>query len=107
MRFNTALTKPAPWPLVRTGKTKPNETMRATIRPAGINLFIPTPYLYSFPSERKKPRNYRERSSDVNLEAKCFTIGVDHFSNVQYLHLCASRHRLYSLFDSTSIRFIF
>ena len=60
----------------------------------------------SFPSERKKPRNYRERSSYVNLEAPRTAVGVDYFSNIQNLYLTASRQPLDLLFDFTPICFV-
>src|SRR6476659_8543517 len=81
-RFNTELTRPAPWPLLVAGNTNKAEVMKATSRPADINLFILAPYSKrSFPSARKKPRNYRERSSYVNLQAARAPLGVHHFSN--------------------------
>src|SRR6185369_6220398 len=80
--------------------------MKAATRPAGINLFILAPYLVSFPSARKKPRNYRERSSYVNLEAARTTVGVDHFSNIKNLYLDAPREGLHPLFNLTPICFV-
>jgi hypothetical protein len=81
--------------------------MKANIRPAGINLFILAPYfnLLSL-SARKKPRNYRERSTYVNLEASRPTIGVDYFSNSYDLYFRAPGQGLDTLLDVTLILFV-
>lgn len=61
---------------------------------------------FSFPGVRKKPRNYRERLSYVNLETADPAIVVKQFPDLQDLHFLASGQLLYALLDLTLISLI-
>jgi hypothetical protein len=79
---------------------------KTVIKPRGINLFIDTPLIISPPLARKKPRNYREELTDVNLEAPCGTVGSDHPADSEYLHLFTSGHRFNAIGYLPCITFI-
>ena len=58
-----------------------------------------------FAAVRKKPRNYRERLSYVNLKAACATLCIGYSAHLQHFKIGASGHRLDTLFDFTPISF--
>jgi len=83
------------------------DNMKANIRPEEINLFINTPYSVSpFAWARKKPRNYRERLSYVNLETKSLSLRITHRAYRNYLNIFAPGESLDPLSDLTFILFI-
>ena len=58
------------------------------------------------PGFAKKPRNYREWLSYVNLKAADPPVGVDHFPDRNHLNIRASGQVLNALLDLTCICFI-
>jgi hypothetical protein len=108
MRLSTELTKPAPWPFAVVGETRMSAAkMKTAIKPRGINLFIITPLIISpFPGP-KKPSNYREELTYVNLEAPRGTVGGDHPSNPDYLYFVTPGQGLNSIGYLPCITFIY
>src|SRR5687767_1533524 len=107
MRLRTELTRPAPCPFTVGDTTANAETIKATIRPEETNLFISAPCLNLLsPRGRKKPRNYRERLSYVNLETADPAVIVQQFPDLNYFHFLPSGQFLYALLDLTLISLI-
>src|SRR5215217_3302409 len=63
-------------------------------------------FQFSFRVVRKKPRNYREWLSYVNLKAKRSAVGTSYFPDCQHLYFSTSRERLYVLLNPGLILFI-
>jgi len=81
--------------------------MKANVRPEEINLFINTPYWFLLSRRsRKKPRNYREELSYVNLETTNLPGRVKHLSYREHLYVCTSRECLDLSLDPALIFFI-